>query len=234
PLESKPGFRVEYSCLGFVLLAEAIRRQSGLTLASYCERSIFKPLNMRSTLFNPPSKLRHRIAPTEEGNAFERSMAGDSGDQYPNWRVHRLHGEVHDGNAWFAGGEGGNAGLFSTAEDLTRFCRCMLNGGSFDKTRILSRETVEFATRNHTAALNLHRGLGWQMASTTRTAGSRLSLRAYGHTGFTGTSIWIDPEFDLAIVFLTNRIWYGGAGDAFGRFRGALHDTIMESITEKS
>lgn len=230
PLEAVPGTRVEYSCLGFILLGEIVRRITGDTLTNYCSTSIFKPLGMDNTLFNPPASLKDRIAPTEMGNAFERCLAGDAGRNYTGWRSYRLHGEVQDANAWLGDGESGNAGVFSTAKDLTRFSRCMLNGGKLENRRILTMAAVESATRNQTPGLNMDRGLGWQMASSSTSAGSRFSPHAYGHNGFSGTSLWIDPEHELAVIFLTNRAWYGGSGEAFGKIRGPFHDQIIRLL----
>ncbi|MBN1296751.1 beta-lactamase family protein [bacterium] len=231
PLESPPGTRVTYSCLGFLLLGEAIRRFTGETLSTVAANRIFWPLEMHDTQFNPPKSLRFRIAPTELGNAYERTLSGDAGRDNADWRRNRLHGEVHDGNAHFMHGEGGNAGLFSTVPDLIRFGRCMLALGRLNSTGILSMETVRLATMNHTTGLGSHRGLGWQMADSAGSAGTKFSPSAYGHTGFTGTSLWIDPEQDLVVVLLTNRAYFGGSGDQFGRERASFHDAIISAVT---
>ena len=225
PLESTPGTRVTYSCLGFILLGEIIRRIVGTSLDEYTKTHIFLSLNMLNTGFNP-HQSRSCISPTEKGNQFERTLAGPHAAQYP-FRTHRLWGEVHDGNAHAAAGEGGNAGLFSTAEDLSKFARMILNSGKFNGKQVLQDWLVKISTQNQTPHLNLFRGLGWQMAETSLSAGSRMSREAFGHNGFTGTSLWIDPTYDLFIIFLTNRAYHGGNGNLFAAARAPFHDLVM-------
>jgi CubicO group peptidase (beta-lactamase class C family) len=211
--EMTPGEQVEYSCAGFITLGEVVRRVTGEAVAEVSAREVFEPLGMTDTMFTPPAHLRHRIAATERGNVHETKMAAaapvDGG-----WRDYLLRGEVHDGNAWYGfRGLAANAGLFGTAPDLARYGQMWLNGGEIDGVRILPEEIVAEAIREQTGldAPNDRRGLGWQMAPRPdedpgNHSGRGLSQRAFGHTGFTGTSLWMDPERDLIIVLLTNRV----------------------------
>lgn len=212
--EADPNTRVAYSCMGYILLGEVIRRVSGERIDTYAHNHIFKPLGMDSTMFTPPTELRNRIAATEDGNKYEVIAAIDTPLQ--GWRDYLVHGEVHDGNAWYGfDGISGNAGLFGTADDLLHYANMWLNGGELNGVRLLSEEIVRESTREQTGldAPNQRRGLGWQMVphedlkkESMETAGAGLSKTAFGHTGFTGTSLWIDPERDLVSILLTNRV----------------------------
>jgi serine-type D-Ala-D-Ala carboxypeptidase len=226
-LESKPATQVTYSCLGFILLAEVVRRITGETLTSYTRKRIFEPLEMNSTGFNPSTALKPRIAPTELGNQYEQMLAGPQGKNYAFWRKHRLHGEVQDGNSYTANGEGGNAGLFSTVEDLYRFSQCIIQEGSFRGNQILSAESIRESIRNQTQHLQLSRGLGWQMASSSFSTGGAFSASAFGHNGFSGTSFWIDPDLNLIVILLSNRSFYGGNGTHFNQSRAKFHQLAV-------
>lgn len=210
--EAEPNSRVEYSCLGFITLGEMVRQVSGLPINEYAAQHVFGPLGMTDTMYLPAGELRDRIAATEFGNDHEHPMA--ESDPVHGWRDYLIRGEVHDGNAWYGlGGISGNAGTFGTATDLLRYANMWLNGGEFDGVRILPEEIVQEATREQTGldSPNERRGLGWQMVphpatEETMAAGRGLSPRAYGHTGFTGTSMWIDPDRELISIILTNRV----------------------------
>src|SRR6185295_10743320 len=185
-----PGSRSVYSDLGIILLGEILEKVSGQPLASFVRERVFVPLGMHDTMFTPPSKLRSRIAPTE----------------IDPWRGRLIQGEVHDENAFAMGGVAPHAGLFSTAGDLARFAQMLLNGGTLAGHRIVSRETVDLFTRR-AGIPGSDRGLGWDTKSAEgSSAGSLFSLRSFGHTGFTGTSIGIDPERQLYVILLTNRV----------------------------
>jgi CubicO group peptidase (beta-lactamase class C family) len=208
-----PGTQVEYSCPGFILLGEVVRRVTGVSLPEFATERVFRPLGMTNTMFTPPVEMRERIAATEIGNGFEEVK--ESGTPVGGaWRNYLIRGEVHDGNAWYGfRGLASNAGLFGTARNLARYGQMWLNGGEIDGVRILSEEIVHEATREQTGldAPNDRRGLGWLMAprrgeDAGNHSGRGLSQRAFGHTGFTGTSLWMDPERDLLIVLLTNRV----------------------------
>jgi CubicO group peptidase (beta-lactamase class C family) len=211
-LDHQPGTLVEYTCLGFILLGIAAERVTGEPLDSLANRMVFKPLGLRDTgyLLDRPGD---RFAATENGNGYERAgLDGESG--FSDWRAGYAPGTVHDGNAYYAmGGVSANAGLFGTTGDVARLGQMWLAGGELDGARILSPESVQLATLNLTPSLNLARGLGWQIVTPGATddnghwsSGTRFSPRTYGHTGFTGTSIWIDPDDEIVAVLLTNRV----------------------------
>ncbi|MBZ5513368.1 MAG: DUF1343 domain-containing protein [Acidobacteriia bacterium] len=195
-----PGTRFIYSDVNFETLGELVRRVSGQPLDVYCSEHIFKPLGMKDTRFKPPRALRPRIAPTEY-------QYGTSGKM--------LWGEVHDPTAYNMGGVSGNAGLFSTAADLAVFAQMLLDGGSSHGVRILSPLAIEKMTtaQNPWNQLAL-RGLGWDIDSSfSSNRGDLFPIGSYGHTGFTGTSIWIDPVSQTYVIFLSNRVHPDGKGD---------------------
>lgn len=212
--EHEPGKAVIYSDPGFIMLGEVVKRVSGRTVADFARLHVFDMLRMGATGFLPPAHLHDQIAATEVGNAHETKMANETPVGGP-WRDYLLRGEVHDGNAWYGlNGVAGHAGLFSTAPDLAKYGQMWLNGGVLDGARILPQAIVDEATREQTGlgAPNDRRGLGWQMVphpdnpEPGNHSGRGLSQRAFGHTGFTGTSLWMDPERDLIIILLTNRV----------------------------
>jgi len=185
-LETRPGSRYIYSDLGADLLGLVVEVVSGEPLDKFLERRVFAPLGMTDTFYRPADSLRYRIAPTE--------VTPPRG--YP------LRGEVHDENAYALGGVAGHAGLFSTAADLSVFAQMMLNGGEYNGVQIISRPTVELFTSRSVG----HRALGWDTAEGDYGSGRYLGPKAYGHTGFTGTSMWIDPERQMFVILLTNRV----------------------------
>jgi uncharacterized protein YbbC (DUF1343 family) len=195
-LKAPPGAKSIYSDVGFLVLEEVIRRVTGTDLATFAESSIFRPLGMRDTEFLPSANLRPRIAPTEK--------RGDA------W----MRGEVHDPRAYRLGGIAGHAGLFSTAKDLARYARMVLGSGALDGMRVLSGETMRKMLAPHDVPGGI-RALGWDMQSAySANRGTALSRRAVGHGGYTGTSLWIDPEEDLFVIFLSNRVHPDGKGSS--------------------
>lgn len=214
PLEYEPGTRTVYSDLGMILLGEVIERASGQRLDQFLEKNLFRPLGMTETRFNPPPSLRSRIAPTEDDREFRRRL---------------IRGEVHDENAWVLGGVSAHAGLFSTARELAVFCQMLLNGGIYAHHRFLKRETIEWFTQRQPIP-DSTRALGWDTSSEASSGGHYLSPRAFGHTGFTGTSIWIDPEKQLFVVTLTNRVHPTRANEKIREFRPRLHDAVVEAL----
>jgi CubicO group peptidase (beta-lactamase class C family) len=188
PLEYAPGTAYIYSDLGADLLGFVVEAISGQRLDVFMQERVFEPLGMSSTVFRPHWTLREHIAPTE--------LTPPRG--YP------LRGEVHDENAFALGGVAGHAGLFSTATDLAVFAQMMLNGGELNGTRIISDSTVTLFTKRTEAPGT--RALGWDTCGHDGSCGKYLSKRAFGHTGFTGTSMWIDPDRDLFVILLTNRV----------------------------
>ena len=212
-----PGVRFVYSDINFILLGEIVHRLSGQMLSDYARRNIFLPLGMRDTMFLPPTSLVPRIAPTER--------VDKTGPP--------LRGVVHDPSARAMGGVAGHAGLFSTAADLARFCQMMLNGGSLDGVRLFSPLTVaKFTQPQSPPGQPILRGLGWDIDSPySGNSGELFPIGSYGHTGFTGTSIWLDPSTQSYVILLANSVHPDGAAGADAaareggdhRRRGARH-----------
>jgi len=217
PLEAPPGQRVTYSCMGFILLGLVMERITGQGLDQLAARWIYEPLGMTSTTYRPDPALRDRCAPTE----------------YCPIRRRIVRGEVHDENAYFFGGVSGNAGLFSTALDTARFAQMMLGRGRREGVRVLSEAAVEAMTRDYTSRVGDARGLGWALRGDNpdSSAGDLLSPRAYGHTGFTGTSLWIDPDRDLYCVLLTNRVHPTRQNEAILQLRPVFHNAVAAALT---
>ncbi|MFI5058127.1 MAG: glycoside hydrolase family 3 N-terminal domain-containing protein [Candidatus Acidiferrales bacterium] len=214
PLDYQPGTKEVYSDLGIILMAEIIERLIGRTLDDLANAYIFKPLGMSETMFCPPKKLWPSIAPTE----FDA-----------NFRKRLVQGEVHDENAFAIGGVSGHAGLFSTAGDLAAFCQMLLNGGVYAHQRILRRATVaQFTTPQKLSGGT--RTLGWAVPTEGGSSGHYFSVHSFGHTGFTGTSIWIDPDRQLFVVLLTNRVNPTRENQKIAQVRPALHDAVMQAL----
>ena len=195
-----PGTRFRYSDINYETLGEIVRRVSGEPLNVYCERHIFKPLGMKSTMFLPPASLKLRIAPTQ----FEHGTTGKI-----------LWGVVHDPTSRDMGGVAGHAGLFSTADDLSIFAQMILNGGSYKRVRILSPLAVDkMSTPETPPNAQAVRGLGWDIDTPfSSNRGELFPVGSFGHTGFTGTSIWIDPFSKTYVILLTNAVHPYGKGD---------------------
>ncbi len=207
PLSGTPGAQVLYSDLDYILLGEVARRTLGAPLDELAHARIFRPLGMARTRYRPPAEARAQIAPTEDGTAIEQTMAGDAGRRH-TWRKTLIWGEVHDSTAYSMGGIAGHAGLFGPADDLIAYARMWLAEGRGPAGPVLPPTLVREATIRQTPG-DAARGLGWALAGPHAWWGEALSARAYGHTGFTGTSMAVDPERDLAIVFLSNAVHLG-------------------------
>jgi serine-type D-Ala-D-Ala carboxypeptidase len=202
-MEYRPGTRVTYSCLGYILMTLVLERVSDMPLDELAGREIFSPLNLKETSFRPPASLRRRIAATEIGNRREEEMAGEAGHGFAGWRKGVIWGECHDLNAFTLGGVSGNAGLFSSARDLHSMALELLGSG----VGLYDEKCLGLLKGDLTPNLNENRSVGWQLARTPEcSAGPLLSPEAMGHTGFTGTSVWIDPETGWVLVLLTNRV----------------------------
>ena len=215
PLSYEPGSKTIYSDIGFILLGAIIESLTGRGLDELAEERIFALLGMTDTMFRPPKSLRARIAPTERSAPRRQFVCG----------------EVHDENAVAMGGAAGHAGMFSTGPDLAIFCQMLLNGGIYGHQRILRRKTVEeFTTANPLAANT--RTLGWNVPTERSSSGSYFSKQSIGHTGFTGTSIWIDPAKELFVVLLTNaaRVHANSEEDLIRRVQPAVHNSIVECL----
>ncbi len=204
---SAPGERFVYSDINYFLLGDIVRRVSGMPLDRFAYERIFKPLGMTDTMFVPPATLRGRIAPTENCTPLGWPCEGPG--------MSMLRGVVHDPTARRMEGIAGHAGLFGSASDLATFCRMLLAGGTYRGTRILSPLTVaKMTTAASPAGDRSVRGLGWDLDSAySSNRGELLPLGSFGHTGFTGTSIWIDPATEMFVVFLSNRVHPDGKGD---------------------
>ncbi|TNJ66624.1 beta-lactamase family protein [Paenibacillus hemerocallicola] len=212
PLEYEPGTKMVYSDLGFITLGEIAARLYGEPLEAAATKHVFAPLGMRDTGYLPPESARPRIAATEYYEKLGRHK----------W------GEVHDENCGALGGASGHAGLFSTAEDLAKYAAMWLALGRIGDGggRLLSEASVATATRSHTGHLPANRGMGWVLKGDPWDAsGDLLSPACYGHTGFTGTSIWMDPASDCFAVVLTNRVHYG-RDKSVVRLRNCLHNAV--------
>jgi len=206
-LDAQPGEQVIYSDLGFIVLGFLLERLMGSRLDELALNRIINPLELQHTFFNPAAAMRTGVAACETGNAYERDMCEKSFSvesivSYRGWRKEVLWGEVHDGNAHFLGGTAGHAGLFSTAPETLRLANQFIAGQS----QLLSSQTCELFQQNMTEGLTEARSFAWQLAATRdSTAGPSLSSDAFGHTGFTGTSCWIDAERERVFILLTNR-----------------------------
>ena len=224
-LEAQPGEKFIYSDLNFVVLGEIVRRVSGQALDVFAAERLFAPLGMRDTSFQPGADRVARIAPTE---ACTRLGWPCGGPQAP-----MLRGTVHDPTARRMGGGAGHAGLFGTADDLARFGAMLLDGGRASSGRaVLSPLTVARMTRPSTPThLRDVRGLGWDIDSRySSNRGDLFASRSFGHTGFTGTSIWIDPETRTVVVFLSNRVHPDGVGDVV-RLRGLVATLAAAAVS---
>ena len=204
---AQPDERFIYSDINLILLGDIVSRISGMSLDQFARVYLFEPLGMRDTMFNPPAALRSRIAPTDRIKSIARLRGRPD--------AMMLRGLVHDPTARRMGGVAGHAGLFSTADDLAIFCRMLLGGGAYGKTRVLSPLTVAKMISPSTPPHERNvRGLGWDLDSIySGNRGELLPPGSFGHTGFTGTSLWIDPISGLYVVFLTNRLHPDGKGN---------------------
>jgi CubicO group peptidase (beta-lactamase class C family) len=211
PLAADPGMRAEYSDIGFIVLGELLARLADEALDRFCQREVFGPLGMARTGYCPPPAWRTQIPPTVDDRTFRHRV---------------VQGEVHDENASVMGGIAGHAGVFAPAADVALFAHSMLNGGR----PILRPETVALFTRRQPAPPAASRGLGWDTPSRPSQSGRHLSQTAFGHLGYTGTSLWIDPELQLAITLLTNRTWPDHINQAIKQVRPNFHDAVVEAL----
>ena len=234
PLRNPPGTRFSYSDIGFIALGEVVARVSGMPLDQFAKKNIFEPLKMHDTGFRPDASLQSRIAPTEKRRG-QLSYLGDTaanvGAEGDVW----LRGHVHDPTSFRMNGVAGHAGLFSTASDLAIYCQMMLNYGEYGGVRVLSPLAVNEMTRPRLVnRMGATRGLGWDInTSFSSNRGDLFPLGSYGHTGFTGTSIWIDDVSEMFVVFLSNRVHPDGKGDV-GPLRGRVSSIVAGSVTDPS
>jgi CubicO group peptidase (beta-lactamase class C family) len=222
PLIYEPGTKYEYSDLGFILLGEIVEKVSGKPLDEFMRREFYYPLGMSSTWFNPKKVggwVSNRIPPAEIDTVF---------------RMKTIQAEAHDERAWYLNGVAGHAGLFSSAGYLAIYCQMLLNGGSYAGRQYLKPATIAIFTKRQSE--QVHRGYGFDMKSPGfSTAGQLTSDKTFGHLGFTGTSFWIDPTRDLAIILLTNRTWpFRDNGPSISPIRAAVADAVVSSIIDSS
>jgi len=212
PLVAAPGVHAEYSDIGFILLGEVLTRQAGLPLDVFVQQEIFTPLGMTRTRFNPPAEWKPAIPPTEDDRTFRKRI---------------IQGEVNDENVFVMGGVAGHAGLFAPAADVAQFAECMLRGGA----PILKPETVQLFTQRAESPADSSRALGWDTPSRrASSSGTHFSPASFGHLGFTGTSLWIDPVRRLSVTLLTNRTWPNRESQAIRQVRPSVHDAIVEAL----
>jgi beta-glucosidase-like glycosyl hydrolase/CubicO group peptidase (beta-lactamase class C family) len=216
PLDYTPRSKTVYSDLGIFLMGEILERITGKALDVLAKEEIFEPLEMDETMFRPPESLRSRIAPTERDE----------------WRGRVVHGEVHDENAYGFGGVAPHAGLFSTARSLAPFVQMLLNGGAYDGRRLINGATIELFTTRAGLVADSSRALGWDTPSGRSSSGKFFSASSFGHTGFTGVSIWIDPERELFTILLTNRVHPTRENRKLYDVRAGFHDAVIEAITD--
>ncbi len=207
PVESK----TEYSDLNMILASKIIHLLYGEPIDVAVKKEIHGPLGMVDTVYRPLPELKYRIAPTE----------------FDPWRNRLVQGEVHDENAYAMGGVSGHAGLFSTAIDLARYCQCLLNGGALDGVRIFEPETIEFFSKRPANLFPGPYALGWRMPTYRRKGEPLFSQGSIGHTGFTGTCIWMDRRRNMQVVILSNRVYPSRRHLKIGEFRNEFIDMIF-------
>lgn len=216
PLEYKTSEKTIYSDLGIIILGKIIEKVTGKALDIFCNDEIFKPLKMNSTFFNPPDSLKKMCAPTEKDNY---------------WRMKTLQGEVHDETSAMLTGVAGHAGLFSTVEDISKLMAMLMSKGTLNGKEYIKSSTIELFTKRFSNSST--RALGWDTKSDSgSSAGNYFSRNSFGHTGFTGTSIWADPDKNLFVIFLTNRVHPTRDNSGIIKVRPALHNAIIESINQ--
>jgi len=213
-LSYTPGSKVVYSDLSMIMMQRIIEKITGESLDKFLKSNLFDILEMNSTMFNPGKKIKAKIAPTEIDKTFRKRL---------------IQGEVHDENAYFFGGVSGHAGLFSTGHDLAIYVQTLLNDGWFSNKNIFNKEIINnWTDREFTKC---ERGYGWDLKGGNKpSCGNKFSDKSFGHTGFTGTSIWVDKEKELFVILLSNRVYPSRDNNKHIRFRPLIHTKIVEAI----
>ncbi len=211
PLAAAPGARAEYSDIGFILLGEILERIAGEPLDQFAQREIFDKLGLMQAWYVPPLEMHPKIPPTEYDHTFRKRV---------------IQGEVNDENAWVMGGVSGHAGMFASATDLARFAECLLRGGA----PLVQSETLSLFIGREQSPHGTSRALGWDTPSPPSSSGTRFALASYGHLGFTGTSLWIDPKRHLSVTLLTNRTWPDRSSQLIREVRPKVHDAVLVAI----
>jgi CubicO group peptidase (beta-lactamase class C family) len=210
-----PGTRVKYSDIGFIILGILLERVADEALDRFCQREVFGPLGMAHTGFIPPATWRASIPPTADDRTFRKRL---------------LQGEVQDDNAGVLGGVAGHAGVFATAEDIATFAHALLQGGR----PLVRPDTLALFTQRETAPRGTSRALGWDTPSFPSQSGKYFFPSSFGHLGYTGTSLWIDPQRQLSITLLTNRTWPDCSHQAIKVIRPVFHNAVVEALENPS
>ena len=211
PLAAAPGTRHEYSDIGFILLGVALERLTKQSLDEFCHREIFSWLGLECMAFLPPSEWKQKIPPTVDDRTFRRRV---------------VQGEVHDENAWVMDGVAGHAGCFATALDVAVLADCLL----YCKRQMGQSKTVALFTCRESTPPGTSHALGWDTPSPPSQSGKYFSASSYGHLGYTGTSLWVDPQRQLSVTLLTNRIWPDCSSQKIKQIRPAFHDAVVEAL----
>lgn len=241
----EPGTRFVYSDVGFIVAAEIVRRVSGKPLDQFAREAIYAPLGMTETSFNNVERIKQINAIASVPSGLRDSMPGQRARFQTEWNLIErtaptenregrwMRGEVHDPRAYEMGGVAGHAGLFSTADDLAMFCQMILNRGEYNGVRILAPYTIERMVSAHSLPTSQMRGIGWDInTSFSSNRGDLFPVGTFGHTGFTGTSIWLDPASETFVVLLTNRVHPNGKGDVT-RLRSLVASIVAGAITDQ-
>lgn len=215
PMDFKPGEKMQYRDYNFILVGEIVYRITGQRLDQFLAKNVFRPLKMKDTGYNPSSKRLDRIPPTEQDNVLRHEL---------------VHGVVHDENAFLMGGVSGHAGLFSSARDLAAFAQMYLNGGTYRGKRIISKATIKLFMQRQSSPADTTRALGWDTPAKRSFPDDLASAHAIIHTGFTGTSIYIDPDRDAFIVLLTNRVNPTRRNVLINKARAAIHTAVLTAL----
>jgi len=214
PLASDPGTRAEYSDLGFIVLTAALEKLAAERIDTFCARELFLPMGLPDLRYCPPASMQDRIPPAEDDRDFRKAV---------------IQGVVQDENAFVMDGVSAHAGLFGSAADVTKFGESMLRSLSGEAPFLFRRETVELFTRRN-PELDASHALGWDTPSHPSSSGKYFSPRSFGHLGFSGTSLWIDPEKQLTVTLLTNRCWPSRENQKLRQVRPLVHDAIIEAL----
>ena len=213
-LEYETGTKTVYSDLGIITLGKIIEKVTGERLDVFCKKEIFKPLKMHSTFFNPPDSLKKFCAPTEIDNY---------------WRKRLLQGEVHDETSAMLNGVAGHAGLFSNTTDIAKLISILIDTGKLKEKQFIKESTIKLFTKRYSDEST--RALGWDTRSDSgSSSGDYFSNTSYGHTGFTGTSVWVDPQRNLFVILLTNRVYPTRQNIKIRKVRPELHNAVIKSL----
>jgi len=216
PLIYSPGDSTVYSDLGIISTANILEKIGRAPLNELAQEIVYKPLGMENTMFTPPAEIHDRIPPTEFDKALRNEL---------------VHGEVHDENAAFFGGVSGHAGLFSTVDDLGRYAQMLLSNGYLNGKKLFDQSTIELFTNRQNITKGSSRAIGWDTPSEVgSTYGDYFSDQAFGHTGYTGTSMIIDPKYDIVVILLSNRVYDTRERRNLYKYRPKIHNAIMEEL----